>query len=134
MVSVPVLLPPNLPGGAHLASHDALYSARYGKKTAWFLQLEWPDKRHLFLQYGVALFDGCGGDTAKPVQIGNQPGMIYVSPGHRWSDLIWPATRKHLQGVYGLAGSFTREGILRLARSMERARVAMSASGPVNSC
>lgn len=85
----------------------------------------------LIVQFGRVGFDGCGGDRARPVTIEGTPGLVNPSSGrYVWSDVIWPATNEHMEGRYGLAGTFSAKKIVTLARTMESARVAMSRKPP----
>ena len=87
------------------------------------LHLEFGSHEHLYLQYGVATFDGCGADTARQTTVLGQPAMYSSSGRPPWTELIWPATPKHPEGRYGVTGNLTLRRALAMAESMERRRV-----------
>ncbi|MDQ4025409.1 MAG: hypothetical protein M3217_07955 [Actinomycetota bacterium] len=79
----------------------------------------------LILSYGRAGFDGCGDRThAVETNVLGRPALVTQSPEHVWSHVLWPVTARGSTGRYGLAGTFTAWQIVRLAESMEAARVA----------
>ena len=91
-------------------------------------------KQILIVQFGRVGFDGCGADAARPVTIRGKPGLVNGSFGPPvgvgpWSEVIWPATPEHPEGRYGLSGTFTTKEIVKLARTMERARAEMKRKG-----
>lgn len=80
-------------------------------------------KKILHLSYGLAGFDGCGDRTmAIETNVVDQPALVNPS-GDRWSTVIWPVTRKGSTGRYGISGTFEAVAMLRLAESMELARL-----------
>ena len=113
-VSVPVVLPSNLPNGMKLAT-DPVFTRDGGAQ----LYLRSGD-RNLVIQYGRAGFDGCGPTDPQVVAVGTQTGVMQV---HRRgkrpvTTLVWPATLRRLEGQYGLSGDFSGRQLLRFARSM----------------
>jgi len=77
----------------------------------------------MILQYGHAVFDGCGADTARPSRVGRYPALLMtIQAGSPYASIIWPATPKHPEGWYGITGGFTGPEIRRLAASMARTR------------
>lgn len=77
----------------------------------------------LILSYGLAGFDGCGDRTmAIETNVVGQPALVNPS-GDRWSTVIWPVTPKGSTGRYGISGTFEAVAMLRLAESMELARL-----------
>ena len=117
-LDIPVALPP-LPKGSRLPPRKGLTAHFSGAKKSYRLHLLVGRRRHLYIDYGVAVFDGCGGDQARPVNVGIERGLLLGSHRTPWSQLIWPANKRTLRGTYGLAGSFTGKELLKLARSMQ---------------
>ncbi|MDQ4065252.1 MAG: hypothetical protein M3161_04325 [Actinomycetota bacterium] len=81
------------------------------------------DKQILILSYGLAGFDGCGGrESAIETTVLDEPALVNPS-SDRWSTVIWPVTETGSTGRYGISGSFNAVMMLRLAESMELARL-----------
>lgn len=81
-------------------------------------------RRILILSYGRAGFDGCGDRTnAIETNVLGQPALVTQSREHVWSHVLWPVTPRGSTGRYGLTGTFLAWQIVRLAESMEPARV-----------
>ena len=81
------------------------------------------DEQILILSYGLAGFDGCGDRTmAIETMVVDQPALVNPS-GNRWSTVIWPVTKTGSTGRYGISGTFEAVAMLRLAESMELARL-----------
>jgi hypothetical protein len=123
-VAVPVNLPSPLPRGARLDGRRPLYLADSQGERSADLFLAVPDRGTMLIQWGSAGFDGCGGDTAKPVRIGGDRGLILI---HRYkrlinAQIIWPARKGSIEGTYGISGQFRRGRIVALAESMSPAR------------
>lgn len=116
-VGFPVALPPDLPEGtrAKLRLGDEV-SSRHVQ-----LDLITPSGRVLIAQYGHAGFDGCGPLNPQEVRIGAATGLLETQKqdGPPFAAVIWPATRDHTVGRYGLSGPFPSTQILAFARSME---------------
>jgi len=121
-IDVPVVLPSPLPPGAHLARRP-VYVSTFDAGVSAMLHLEFGSREHLYLQYGVATYDGCGADSAKTTTVLGRPAMYNSSRQALWTELIWPATPKHPEGRYGLTGNVTLRQARAMADSMERARV-----------
>jgi hypothetical protein len=82
------------------------------------------EERILFLHYGLAGFDGCGGrDTAIETDVLGAPALLDESEDHEWSTIIWPVTKTGSVGRYGIDGTFAGWKMVRLAESMEAARL-----------
>jgi hypothetical protein len=131
-VDVPVVLPSPLPPRTRLQS-DPVYRFGIGRH-GWALQLAFGpgDGRAMLLQYGLGAFDGCGGDTAEPVDILGQRGLIDGERGgYPWTTLIWPVAEGTLEGRYGIHGGFSKSQAITMAESMERARVEASHEPPM---
>jgi len=122
-VDVPVPLPAPLPPGTRLADRHPVTLARVAGRTNAQLRLRFGAHGILDLQYGLSLFDGCGADAARRATVGGRPALASTSSQATWTELIWPATPGHPEGVYGVAGTFSLREALALARSMARARV-----------
>jgi hypothetical protein len=57
------------------------------------------------------------------VKVSGQPGRLRVSAdpdgsSRKWVQLVWPATLKHSDGVFGLFGWFSPRAVLAMAESM----------------
>jgi hypothetical protein len=68
------------------------------------------------IQYGVAGLDGCAPEHSVPVKVSGQPGRLRVSAdpdgsSRKWVQLVWPATLKHSDGVFGLFGWFSPRAV-----------------------
>lgn len=78
----------------------------------------------LILTYGLAGFDGCGGrDHAIETNVLGRPGLVTQAREHLWSHVIWPVTETGSTGRYGITGTFEGWAMVRLAESMEVARI-----------
>lgn len=76
-------------------------------------------KDHLWISYGYAIPDGCGGrDTAIPTEVRGDPALLWAYDRDH-SSIIWPVRRHGRIGRFELSGSFAGFQILRLAESME---------------
>jgi hypothetical protein len=75
------------------------------------------------IQYGIAGLDGCAPEHSVPVKVSGQPGRLRFSAdpdgsSGRWVELVWPATLKHSDGVFGLFGWLSPRAVLAMAESM----------------
>ena len=73
--------------------------------------------------YGRSGLDGCDAGHAGSVTVSVQPGLLRVTAvpdgsSRKWVELIWPATLKNPNGVYGLFGSLTPRAVVAMAESM----------------
>lgn len=120
-LDVPVILPAGVRSKAGLVRDQPVWFGRHMGKPAARLPLN-IGKDELDIEYGVALFDGCGADMARPTSVGEIP-ALYLRLGRRHSgvrtDLIWPATRHNWAGRYGLSGTYRLRELLVMAESME---------------
>jgi hypothetical protein len=91
-------------------------NTRDGRRAAQ-LNLVLGKRRHLIIQYGVSVLDGCAPEASVPVRVAGQDARLRESPGP-WTELTWPATLEHPEGIFGLAGSFSKSQMLAMARSM----------------
>ncbi|MEA2580091.1 MAG: hypothetical protein QOE83_983 [Actinomycetota bacterium] len=117
-VDVKVVLPDGLPLSVALSRDTPVYPLLSTTPQGWVLHLTYGVKKHVYIQYGLGIFDGCGSESASDVRVGTMPGALTESHPAGWSELIWPATTTHPVGRYGLAGSFSARQVLRMARSM----------------
>jgi hypothetical protein len=115
-----VVLPEGLPAGVALAPEHPVSALRSTTPTGWMLHLVYGTKKHVYIQYGSAVFDGCGPVGARRISVGSVPGLLVASkhPSGWWSELIWPAKPTDTTGRYGLTGSLSPRHTLRMARSM----------------
>ncbi|MDQ4064428.1 MAG: hypothetical protein M3161_00080 [Actinomycetota bacterium] len=80
--------------------------------------------RILIFSYGLAGFDGCGDRTmALETNVLGQPALINIAEGSEWTTILWPVTAEGSTGRYGISGTFYAEPMMRLAESMELARL-----------
>ncbi len=131
-VDVPVVLPKALPKGTRLTA-DPVYRVGFNGLYGWSLSLAFGVQGSILLSYGLAIFDGCGGDSAKPVDIAGRAGLI--NDGHHgavpYADVIWPVADGTAEGRYGVSATLPRERVIAMAVSMERSRVEASREEPL---
>jgi hypothetical protein len=83
-----------------------------------------PTSRRTGIMYGRSGLDGCDGARhARSVTVSGQPGLLSVATdpegsSRKWVQLIWPATLKHSDGVFGLFGWLSPRAVLAMAESM----------------
>jgi hypothetical protein len=75
------------------------------------------------IMYGRSGLDGCETGHARSVAISSQPGLLRVAAdpegsSRTWVELIWPATLKDPEGVYGLFGWLSPRAVVEMAESM----------------
>lgn len=118
-LGIPVVLPHNLSGKAHVDRPRAV-SGGGRWFTLHFHVGTGRDRQWVSVQYGRAMFDGCGEDTARQVTILGVPALLNSSrvQGAFSTDLIWPATHANFEGDYGLSTSYSPTETVRLAASM----------------
>jgi hypothetical protein len=128
------VLPATLPKGIHLAPHDPIAVSKQGSTISATLDLQAGIMR-LYFQYGTAVFDGCGADSARAITIMGVPALIENAAGGGQVDtqLIWPATHAHPEGHFGVAGNISPRQAKSLARSMMRVS-ALRRSGRLLGC
>lgn len=81
-------------------------------------------KQILILSYGLAGFDGCGDRTmAIETNVLGFPALATQAREHLWSFVLWPVTETGSTGRYGIRGTFDAVAMIRLAESMELARL-----------
>ena len=115
----PIVLPDVPTGGMRR------FSLRFGlEATEGGIDLELAPDHLLSIQYGVATFDGCGGDNAEVTKVLGRR-ALFSTLTHRkqvQSQLIWPVARNEIVGSYGLSGPFTVDQLTVWAEQMERLR------------
>ena len=74
-------------------------------------------EERVYLQYGVATFDGCGRDAAHPTTVLDRPALYSRHPGQ--TTLIWPATPGHPDGRFGITAAENLNTVIRWAEEME---------------
>jgi hypothetical protein len=81
-------------------------------------------KQMLILSYGLAGFDGCGDRTmAIETNVLGEPALVTQSREYVWSHVMWPVTATGSTGRFGITGTFDAVAMIRLAESMELARI-----------
>ena len=116
-MEVLIALPRWMPPGVRLHRGVSAYIGIQDGERQAQLDITFGHRRHLIVQYGVSLLDGCAPEHSVAVRVSGQPARLRVSPP-LWSELIWPATLAHPVGVYGLTGPFPRRTILAMAETM----------------
>lgn len=127
-VDVPVVLPhdkmaglPNLRGW--LADPKYLEWGTTDGVRAGTLTIR-KGRQILILSYGLAGFDGCvSRDHAIETNVLGHPALLTQSREAVWSHLLWPVTKTGSTGRYGITGTFEGWVMVRLAESMELARL-----------
>jgi hypothetical protein len=119
-IALPTWLPPNV----RLDVGTSVYVATDdGVRRAW-VNLATEQGDVWGIMYGRSGLDGCDGERhARSVTVSGQPGLLSVATdpegsSRRWVQLIWPATLKHSDGVYGLFGWLSPRAVLAMAESM----------------
>jgi hypothetical protein len=78
----------------------------------------------LILSYGLATFDGCGDrSSAIETNVLGQPALVSQAREALWSHILWPVTKTGSTGRFGITGTFDGVAMVRLAESMESARL-----------
>jgi len=127
-VDVPVVLPkdrmaglPNLEGW--LADPKYVYWETEDGVSSGTITLR-KERQILILSYGLAVFDGCGGrDHAIETNVLGHAALMSQAHEHVWSHVLWPVTEMGSTGRFGITGTFEGWAMIRLAESMELARV-----------
>lgn len=92
------------------------------------------ERQILILSYGLAVFDGCGGrDSAIETNVLGRSALVSQAHEHVLSHVLWPVTETGSTGRFGITGTFEGWAMIRLAESMELARVeAMDSNNPAS--
>jgi hypothetical protein len=118
-IALPTWVPPNVRldvgTSVFVATDDGVRSAQVGLDTeegdAWGIM------------YGRSGLDGCETGHARSVTVSGQPGLLRVTAdpegsSRKWVEVIWPATLKDPEGVYGLFGWLSPSAVVAMAESM----------------
>jgi hypothetical protein len=75
------------------------------------------------IMYGRSGLDGCDTGDARSVTVSGQPGLLSVTAdpegsSRKWVQLVWPATLRDDEGVYGLFGWLPPRAVVAMAESM----------------
>jgi hypothetical protein len=118
-----IALPTSLPSNVRLdVSTSVSVVTRDGVREAQ-VKLVTEQRDVWGIMYGRSGLDGCDTGHAKSVMVSGQPGLLRVTAvpngsSRKWVELIWPATLKNPNGVYGLFGSLTPRAVVAMAESM----------------
>lgn len=127
-MDVPVALPKDRMAGlptleGWLADPKYLYWETADGVRSGTLRLR-KGRQILILSYGLAGFDGCGGrDHAIETNVLGRAALMSQAHEHVWSQVLWPVTETGSTGRFGITGTFEGWAMVRLAESMELARV-----------
>src|SRR5712692_10295748 len=96
-MDTPVQLPTGLPSDIELdpqGQGPLLLVTRAGHRAAQLSLVFDKGRKHLIVQWGVALLDGCAPEDSIPVSISGAQGRLRESPGP-WTEIIWPADARN---------------------------------------
>jgi hypothetical protein len=127
-VTVPVVMPGQLPEGTHLASPESVIVSDGPGGPRAQLTLSSAQDRQIILMYGRSGFDGCGADP-RPIDILGHPGLL--NSHDEWTDVIWPVRDGAHEGRYGVMGQLPRRQLIALAESMSSTPVSPPSGGAV---
>jgi hypothetical protein len=118
-----IALPTWLPSNVRLDVGTSVYVATDdGVRRAW-VNLATQQGDVWGIMYGRSGLDGCETGHARSVTVSGQPGLLRVAAdpsgsSRKWVELVWPATLKHPDGVFGLFGWLSPRAVLAMAESM----------------
>jgi hypothetical protein len=119
-----IALPTSLPSNVRLdVSTSVSVVTRDGVRSAQ-VTLDTQQGDVWGIMYGRSGLDGCDGERhARSVTVTGQPGLLHVTAdpegsSRKWVQLIWPATLKDPEGVYGLFGWLSPRDVVSMAESM----------------
>jgi hypothetical protein len=119
-----IALPTWLPSNVRLDVNTSVSVATDdGVRRAW-VTLDTQQGDVWGIMYGQSGLDGCDGERhARSVTVSGQPGLLRISPDpdglqRNWVQLVWPATQKDPEGVYGLFGWLPPRAVVAMAESM----------------
>jgi hypothetical protein len=118
-----IALPTWLPSNVRLDVGTSVYVATDdGVRRAW-VNLATQQGDVWGIMYGRSGLDGCETGHARSVTVSGQPGLLRVAAdpsgsSRKWVELIWPATLRHPDGVYGLFGWLSPQAVVAMAESM----------------
>lgn len=123
-ITADIALPTSLPSNVRLdGSTSVSVITRDGVRSAQ-VKLATEQGDVWGIMYGHSGLDGCDGARhARSVTVSGQPGLLHVTadPGgssRKWVQLIWPATVKDPEGIYGLFGWLSPRAVVAMAKSM----------------
>jgi len=119
-----IALPTSLPSNVRLdVSTSVSVVTRDGVRSAQ-VTLDTQQGDVWGIMYGRSGLDGCDGERhARSVTVSGQPGLLSVATDpdgsqRKWVQLIWPATLKDPEGLYGLFGWLSPSAVVAMAESM----------------
>jgi hypothetical protein len=119
-----IALPTSLPSNVRLdVSTSVSVVTRDGVRSAQ-VTLDTQQGDVWGIMYGRSGLDGCDGERhARSVTVTGQPGLLHVTAdpegsSRKWVQLIWPASLKDPEGVYGLFGWLSPRDVVWMAESM----------------
>jgi hypothetical protein len=119
-----IALPTSLPSNVRLdVSTSVSVATTDGVWRAW-VTLDTQQGDVWGIMYGRSGLDGCDGERhARSVTVTGQPELLHVTAdpegsSRKWVQLIWPATLKDPEGVYGLFGWLSPSAVVAMAESM----------------
>jgi hypothetical protein len=119
-IALPTRVPPNVRLDVNTSVSVATDD---GVRRAW-VTLDTQQGDAWGIMYGRSGLDGCDGERhARFVTVTGQPGLLHVTAdpegsSRKWVQLIWPATLKDPEGVYGLFGWLSPSAVVAMAESM----------------
>lgn len=118
-IAVPTWLPPNVRLDVRTTVHVATTE---GTRVAQ-VKLATEEGDVWGIMYGRSGLDGCAPEHSRPIRVSGQPARLRVSAdpegsSRTWVELIWPATLRHPNGVYGLYGWLSPREVVEMAESM----------------
>jgi hypothetical protein len=119
-----IALPTSLPSNVRLDVSTSVYVATDDGVRIAQVKLATGQGEVWGIMYGRSGLDGCDGARhARSVTVSGQPGLLSVATdpegsSRKWVQLIWPATLKHSDGVFGLFGWLSPRAVLAMAESM----------------
>lgn len=117
-----ITLPTWVPSYVHLDTPVSVLLATTGG-IRWAQVKLATDRGVLGIEYGVSALDGCAPEHSTRVTVSGQPGRLRISADpdgspRKWVELIWPATLKQPNGLFGLFGWISPRVVLAMAESM----------------
>jgi hypothetical protein len=117
-----ITLPTRVPSYVHLDTPVSVFLATDSGIRSAQVKLT-TERGVLGIEYGVSALDGCAPERSIRVTVSGQPARLRISADpdgspRKWVELIWPATLKHPNGVFGLFGWISPRAVLAMAESM----------------
>jgi hypothetical protein len=119
-----IALPTSLPSNVRLDVNTSVSVATDDRVRRAWVTLDTQQGDAWGIMYGQSGLDGCDGERhARSVTVSGQPGLLHVTADPEgssgtWVQLIWPATFKDPEGVYGLFGWLPPRAVVAMAESM----------------